>query len=432
MYMQGHRQYNYHVAHYGHPSKFGYKDIIQSWKAEKFDPDELVALFKRAGAEYIVPMAMHHDNFDLWNSKHHRWNSVNMGPHKDIIGMWRRATLKHGLRFGVTTHLARSYSWFQTSHGADKEGPLKGVPYDGRDPNYKDLYHETHGDTTKRYPKNPSETWKQAWHNRIKDLIDRHKPDLLYFDGGVPFEQVGLNLVAYYYNQNMLWHKGKLQAVLNLKNWPDGSHGQYREGMCVQDLERGLLGDIRQLPWQNDTSIGDWFWTDPPNYRSVDSIIDMLVDIVSKNGNLLLNVPPKADGTLDKQAVAILQSMGRWMDVNAEAVYGTRPWIRFGEGPAATREGHFTDRKINFTARDIRFTTKDKTLYAIVLDWPEDTHLTIKSLSTQHQTLGAVKSVSLLGCQTPLKWRRNRWGLTIDLPSRKPCDYAFVFKIGLN
>jgi alpha-L-fucosidase len=429
MYMEGHRQYKYHVEHYGHPSQFGYKDIIQLWKGEDFDADKLAALFKRAGAKYIVPMAMHHDNFDLWDSRHHRWNSVNMGPRKDIIGMWRKAALHQGLRFGVTTHLARSYSWFQTSHGADKEGPFKGVSYDGHDPNHQDLYHETHGDTSKRYPQNPSEAWKQTWYKRIKDLVDQHRPDLLYFDGAVPFGEVGLKMIAYYYNQNMRWHGGKLEAVLNLKNFPDGSHGEYREGACVLDLERGLLSDIRELPWQNDTSIGDWFWTDPPNYRSVDSIIDMLVDIVSKNGNLLLNVPPKADGTLDEQAIEILREMGEWMDINGEAIYGTRPWMRFGEGPTVTREGHFSDRTMELTAQDIRFTTKGRTLYAIALDWPKERSLTVRSLSTRQTEPGAIKSVSLLGHAGKLRWQRDEEGLKIELPSQKTCAHAFAFKI---
>jgi len=429
MYMQGHRQYEYHVKHYGHPSEFGYKDIIKLWKGEKFDPNELVALFKQAGARYIVPMAMHHDNFDLWDSKHHRWNSVNIGPGKDIIGMWRKATLKHGLRFGVTTHLARSYSWFQTSHGADKTGPYKGVPYDGRNPKYQDLYHKTHGETTKRYPLNPSEEWKKIWYKRIKDLVDQHKPDLLYFDGGVPFGKVGLKMVAYFYNQNIKWHNGELQAVMNLKNWPDGSHGQFRQSACIQDLERGLLSDIHEMPWQNDTSIGDWFWTDPPDYRTVDSIIDMLVDIVSKNGNLLLNVPPKADGTLDAQAADILKKMGRWMHINGEAIYGTRPWICHGEGPSAIKEGHVSDRHLNVTAKDIRFTTKGDCLYAIALEWPENKYLKIESLSTQQHKLGAISSVLLLGHEGSLRWRRDKERLKIELPEQKPCDYAFAFKI---
>jgi alpha-L-fucosidase len=429
MYMQGHRQYKYHLEHYGHPSEFGYKDIIKLWKGENFDADKLAALFKRAGAKYIVPMAMHHDNFDLWDSKHQRWNSVNMGPKKDIIGMWRKAAYKHGLRFGVTTHLARSYSWFQSSHGADEEGPYKGVPYDGRDPEYRDLYHESHGDTTKRYPKNPSQAWQQRWYERIKDLVDQHRPDLLYFDGGVPFGEIGLDMIAYYYNENIRWHKGRLEAVMNLKNWPDGSHGEYQDGMCVLDLERGLLSGIRELPWQNDTSIGDWFWTDPPRYRSVDSVIDMLVDIVSKNGNLLLNVPPKADGTLDAEAINMLREMGRWMDINSEAIYGSRPWVRFGEGPTITSEGKFNDSKVTFTAKDIRFTTKGAILYAFVMDWPANRVVIIKSLASHGKKAGMVKSVSLLGHDGKIKWRQYSEGLEIQLPEEKPCDYAFAFRI---
>ena len=168
---------------------------------------------------------------------------------------------------------------------------------------------------------------------------------------------------------------------MNLKSWPDGSHGEYRDGMCVLDLERGLLSGIRELPWQNDTSIGDWFWTDPPRYRSVDSVIDMLVDIVSKNGNLLLNVPPKADGTLDAEAINMLREMGRWMDINSEAIYGSRPWVRFGEGPTITSEGNFNDSKVSFTAKDIRFTTKGAILYAFVMDCPVNRVVTIKSLA---------------------------------------------------
>ena len=185
MYVEGHRAYRFHLKTYGHPSVFGYKDIIPLWKAERFDPDRLVALFKRAGAKYFTPCAVHHDNFDLWDSQHHKWNSVNMGPKKDITGLWREAALKHGLRFGITTHLARSYSWFNTNKGKDQEGPLAGVPYDGNDPTYQDLYFEPHGDTDLRHPRNPPESWRRNWARRIKDLIDRYQPDHIYFDGAI-------------------------------------------------------------------------------------------------------------------------------------------------------------------------------------------------------------------------------------------------------
>ncbi|NMC08451.1 MAG: alpha-L-fucosidase [Candidatus Lokiarchaeota archaeon] len=205
MYVQGHRAYKHHVKHYGHPSVFGYKDIIPLWKAEKFDPDGLVALFKEAGARYFTPVAVHHDNFDLWASKHTRWNSVNMGPGKDIIGLWRDAARKHGLIFGVTEHLERSYSWFQMSHHADATGPLKGVPYDGEQPGFQDLYFEKHGDADYRSPLNPPASWREQWKARIKDLIDNYHPALLYFDGSCPFQgddqgRSGMEIIAHFYN----------------------------------------------------------------------------------------------------------------------------------------------------------------------------------------------------------------------------------------
>ncbi|MHC4212970.1 MAG: alpha-L-fucosidase [Planctomycetota bacterium] len=199
--------------------------------------------------------------------------------------------------------------------------------------------------------------------------------------------------------------------------------------MCVLDLERGLLSGIRELPWQNDTSIGDWFWTDPPRYRSVDSVIDMLVDIVSKNGNLLMNVPPKADGTLDDEAINMLREMGRWMDINSEAIYGSRPWVRFGEGPTITIDGNFNDSKVTFTGDDIRFTIRGDVLYAFVMDWPADRVVSIKSLAVDNKDAGTVKSVSLLGHDGKIKWRQSGGGLEIELPEEKPCDYAFAFKM---
>jgi len=429
MYIEQHPKYKYHLEHYGHPSQFGYKDIIPLWKGEKFDADKLVKLFKQAGAKYIVPMAMHHDNYDQWNSMHQRWNSVNMGPKKDVMGLWREATLRHGLRFGMTTHLARSYSWLNTSKGSDKKGPYAGVPYDGADLNYEGLYHERHADTTKRYPRNPSEKWKRIWYLRIKDLVDNYQPDLLYFDGGVPFDQVGRRMVAYFYNENMRRHGGRLEAVLNIKHWPDGSHGGYREGMAVLDLERGMLTDIRDEPWQNDTSIGPWFYTKGAKYKSVDAIIDAFVDIVSKNGNLLLNISPKADGTIDAQAETILREMGKWMDVNGEAIYGTRPWKIYGEGPTVVEAGNFKEQTKPSTAQDIRFTTKGDYLYAICLGWPGDgAILAVKSLATERRP-HEISEVKLLGYGGPVKWRRDSEALKIQLPAQKPGDYAFAFKI---
>lgn len=431
MYIEGHRTYQHHVKTYGHPSKFGYKDIIALWKAEKFDPDRLVRLYKKAGAKYVVPVASHHDNFDLWDSTHHRWNSVKKGPHKDIVGMWKKACDKHGLWFGASVHLVRSYSWLNVSKGSDKKGPYAGVPYDGTDPKYADLYHEKHEDTSYRYPKNPSEAWKQSWFNRTKDLVDKYRPDLLYFDGSVPFGEVGLRMVAYYYNQNIAWHGGKLQAVFNIKNHPDKQHGEYRDGMCVLDMERGVLGGIRAEPWQNDTSIGPWYYRPNPRYKSVDAIVDGFVDIVSKNGNLLLNIPLKPDGAVDRGSEKILVELGKWMDINGEAIHDTRPWTVFGEGPTVVPEGNFKERTKPFSSGDIRFTTKGNSLYAICLDWPgNEAWVTIKSLSTKDQ-IGEISKIMLLGHDGRLNWQRHSEGLKIQMPSQKPCEHAFAFRIEL-
>ena len=416
MYIQGHRQYNYHVQYYGHPSKVGYKDIIKLWKGENFDPDALVSLFKRAGARYIVPMANHHDNFDLWDSKHHKWNSVNYGPKKDIIGMWRKATLKHGLRFGVTEHNARSWSWFQTNKGADKKGPLKGVPYDGNDPKYQALYLPASDDTNFRTPLNPPESWRKEWLARTKDLIDRYQPDHMYFDGAIPFAgddngKTGMELIAHYYNQSMRWHDGRLEGVMCTKWIPD--HGILIKGITTIDHERTRSEQIEVEPWQTDTSIGPWFWTRGAKYRSANLIVHELVDIVSKNGNLLLNVPPKADGTLDDRAVQILKNIGKWMDINGEAIYGTRPWNTFKDG-------------------DVRFTCKGRHLYAIALKWPgAGKTLTISSLK-KVQGGKKISEVVLLGHKGKLLWKHTGEGLAIVAPDKEPCQYAYSFRISLD
>ncbi len=413
MYIPDDPVYEHHVKTYGHPSEFGYKDFIPMWKAEKFDPDRLVGLFKQAGARYFTPCAVHHDNFDLWNSKHHRWNSVNMGPKKDIIGMWREATLKHGLRFGVTTHLARSYSWFNVNKGADTDGPYKGVPYDGNDPAYREFYFEPHDDTDHRQPINPPEHWRREWALRIKDLIDHYQPDHLYFDGGIPFQgddaaRTGLEVVAHYYNQNARRHGGRQEGVMCIKNC--AGHGLYVDGITTLDLECARADDIQQAPWQTDTSIGPWGYLAGAKYRPVREIVHELIDIVSKNGNLLLNVPPKANGTLDKQTEQILSDIGRWMEVNGEAIYGTRPWGRYGEG-------------------QLRFTRKDDTLYVIALEWPAAGEgLAVPSLGGQAGA-SKVSDVTLLGCPEPVEWEQNDKELRIAPPAAPPCEHAYSFRV---
>jgi len=363
LYQQGHAQYKDHLEHFGHPSTNGYKDIIPLWKAEKWDPDRLMKLYKRAGARYFVSMGTHHDNFFLWNSKLHRWNAANMGPKRDVVGEWEKAARKQGMHFGVSEHLGASFTWFQDSHKSDKTGPFAGVPYDGANPEYQDLYHfpAEPGDTG-WYSTNPR--WQHQWFEEIKELVDNYHPDLLYTDGGVPFgNEVGRSLIAHLYNSNAEQHRGKVEVVYTCK--------QKSEGRWVEDLERGVMPGVNPFPWQTDTSIGDWFYNRNWKFRPVSWNIQMLVDIVSKNGNLLLNVVQRPDGSLDPEAEQMLKEMADWIAIHGEAIYSTRPWQVYGEGPVRTKGGHFKE-DFKYTAKDIRFTTKGKTLYAVALGWPED------------------------------------------------------------
>jgi alpha-L-fucosidase len=421
MYIEGDADYKDHLERWGHPSEHGYKDLIPLWKAEKWDPDRLMALYKKAGARYFVSMGSHHDNFYLWNSKLHEWNSVNMGPQRDVVGDWQKAAKKQGLRFGVSEHLGASFTWFQTSHGSDKTGSKAGVPYDGADPKYQELYHfpAEPGDTG-WYSNNPR--WQQQWFDRIRELVDTYQPDLLYTDGGVPFgNQVGRSMIAHLYNADAAKHNGKPEVVYTCK--------QESKGMWIDDLERGVMPGIRPTPWQTDTSIGDWYYNKNWKYRGADWVIHMLVDIVSKNGNLLINVVQRPDGSLDPEAEQTLAQMADWIAINGEAIYGTRPWLMHGEGPVRAKGGHFKE-DFSYTAKDIRFTARgDDTLYAFVMGWPAESQITIRSLAKLPGVTGAVNGVSLLGSSARLQWTHNTDGLTIQLPAQKPCDYAVAFKI---
>lgn len=427
MYIEGSPQYKYHVEHYGHPSKVGYKDIVTQWKAERFDPESLIARYKAAGARYFVSMGIHHDNFDIWNSKHHRWNAVQMGPKKDIVSLWAKAARKAGLSFGVTEHLERTWSWFNVNKGADKEGPLKGVPYDGNDPKYADFYLPPHEDNSRAFPLNPPDSWKREWSARITDLIDQHQPDLLYTDGGIPFGEVGKALVAHYYNSNLKRNNGRLESVYTIKNVHDNAHGEFDPRCCIYDLERGYADKILDQPWQTDTCIGEWFYKAGAKYKTAQTVIHMLADIVSKNGNLLLNFPLLPDGTLDDEESAVLAGITKWMAVHGEAIHDTRPWTKFAEGPTLAEGGMFGERnQKQYTARDFRFTKKGNTLYAICLGTPSG-HVSIQSLA-EHAPQ-AVTRIDLLGRKEQLKFRRTAQALDVDLPADLAPDVAVVFKI---
>jgi alpha-L-fucosidase len=433
MYIETEDQYKYHLAHYGHPSKFGYKDLIPLWKGAEFDPEHLMSLYKKAGARYFMSMGVHHDNFDLWNSKHNGWNAVNMGIKKDVVGLWAKVAREAGLKFGVSDHLWISYKWWAVSHLSDTHGEFKGVPYDGADPKYSSLYHQIDDPRilAVKFDWNEAlipDSWKEHWFHRIKDLIDRYHPDMLYSDGQLPFGEWGYRLLAHHYNTIGKLHGGKVEAVYTSKRREDSD-----AGLCILDRERGVLEEIWPHPWQTDTCIGDWHYKRGIEYKSAKTVVDMLVDIVSKNGNLMLNFPLPNSGMLDDRELKTLSGITDWMAVNSEAIHATRPWKISGQvvAPAtAAADASFNESKRPaLAAVDVRFTKKGQTLYAFVMGWPEKQAVIAPlSVNSKHAP-GNIHLVELLGHSGKLKWTRDAAGLKIDLPGQKPCDYAITFRI---
>ena len=427
MYVPGHPHYDHHVKTYGHPSEVGYKDIIPLWRAERFDPDALMTRYAAAGAKYFVSMGVHHDNFDLWNSRHQRWNAGNMGPKRDIVGAWQAAAKRNGLRFGVSEHLGASYSWWYPNHLYDQFWPKLGVNYDGADPRYADLYHTNRDEPFVNTPASWYTTkpeYHAMWFARIRDLLDSYQPDLLYSDGGLPFGETGRSLLAHFYNSSIA-RNGALEAVYSCK---DSGSGAFDTAWATQDVERGVLKGINPFAWQTDTSNGDWFDKVDDTYKTSAEVVTMMADIVSKNGNMLLNVVLHADGSLPPESDALLTDLAAWMAVNAAAIHGTRPWTIFGEGPTEAAAGMFKE-KAAYTARDIRFTTKNDTLYAITLGEPSG-QVAIAALAAHNpHEQRRVREVRLLGNPDPLRFRQADRALLIDLPGRLPSRLASAFAI---
>ena len=456
MYIQGSRQYNYHVKTYGHPSQFGYKDICHLWRAENWSPEELIRLYAKTGAKYFVALANHHDNFDCWDSKYQPWNCVNVGPRKDIVGTWGRIARAQGLRFGITVHGTPGRVWKEfmpVRYGSDETGPLKGVPYDGvltkadgkgkwwegMDP--QDLNGRPHDQDE------PCPEFVDTFMLRVQDLIDKYNPDLLYFDDacdwsfdrGAPdgralnvwlgMPELTPHIMAYYYNANIRRNNGKLDAVFNIKNVPTAVLST-----LVRDFEMRQADALEANPWQTDACIGSWHYNlsllENHRYRTPQSMVHRLVDVVSKNGNLLLNIPLPGHGRPDDDEFAFLDKFGAWMALNSEAIYSSRPWRIAGEGPTKSAASRAYAPISSFVAGDIRFTTKGDALYAIALAWPEDRKLVIKSLaSNSPHYRGEIARIGLLGSESNLEWSRDADGVTVNLPEKPPCDFAYVFKI---
>ena len=425
MYIPGRPEYEYHLRHYGPHDKFGYKDFIPMFTADKWDPNEWCSLFKSAGAGYVVLVAEHHDGFSMWDSSINRWNARRMGPRRDVVGELAKACRDMGLIFGVSYHRAEHWWFF--------EGGRR-IKSDVTDPEYQDLYGPA---VPIREPHEPGKLWPQPieppneaflndWLLRAIELVDKYRPQLFYFDWWVEypsFEPYLRFFTAYYYNRAYQWG---LEVLVNYK------HNSMPPWAGILDVERGKLAGIRQTPWQTDTSIclNTWGYTRDCQYRTAESVIRDLVDIVSKNGNLLLNIAPRSDGTIPEEQVKILKAVGEWLKVNGEAIYGAEPWVTYGEGPTREPTGEFKESewlKVSFTGRDFRFTRKGNTIYATSMG-PLGSEAVVQSMSTNLRLIEDVEGVELLG-YGKVKYARDERGLVIEVPEEYRGRQYAVFKI---
>jgi len=443
MYMQGSAQYKFHREHYGPQSQFGYKDLCPQWTLQNWEPDALIERYKKAGARLFLALASHHDNFDAWGSRHQPWNAVNIGPHRDVVGTWAAAARKQGLRFGVTVHQARNWWWLQAAHDTDKTGTFAGIPYDGcltaADGKGKwweglepqQLYGPKH-------PPNalPDTSYVKNFYDRTCDLVDQHNPDLLYLDNRLlPLGWGGMNASCYFYNRNLKTHGGKMESVITTKVVPE-----HLAKCLVADIERDVTSSIMPYPWQSETCIGGWHYDrslfEQPGeyggYMHPRDVIHWLIDTVSKNGNFILNIPGRPDGTIDTKEIAVLDQITAWIEVNGEAIYETRPWKVSGEGPNLRDvRSHQPGNPMNFGVDDIRFTrNKSNTVvYALALGWPTKA-IAISSLGTS-AAARKVEHVQLLGTEEMLSWKQTADCLLLEPPKtyRPNTDFATVFRI---
>jgi alpha-L-fucosidase len=428
MYLQGAPEFEYHVRKYGPHDQFGYKDFVPLFKAENFDATAWARLFKEAGAKYIVPVAEHHDGFAMYNTALSRWNAAQMGPKRDVIGELAQATRREGLVFGLSSHRAEHW-WFMNG------GRL--FDSDVRDPQYGDFYgpaapgpshDDRDGWRSKDWYPRPDALFLDDWLCRCVELVDRYQPQVFWFDWWIeqaiysPYLQ---KFAAYYYNRA---HERGLGAAINYKN------EAFPLGAAVYDVERGKLPGINPLFWQTDTSVSykSWCYIEDDEFKPAGGLVHDLVDIVSKNGCLLLNVGPRPDGTLPAEVADCLGEIGRWLEVNGEAIYGTRPWETYGEGDTPIPAGFHEKEQAAYTAQDIRFTRKGNALYAICLGWPQDEWL-IKSLHAASLVQAEmIATISLLGSPASIGWRQDSAGLHLKPPVERPCQHAYTLKITLR
>ena len=455
MYFENEGQYNYHVQHYGNPATFGFKDVIHEWKAEAWNPEQLIALYKSVGARYFMALGQHHDNFDLWNSPYQEWNSVNMGPQRDILKEWSEACKKQGLPLGVSMHGSHAWTWYEGAQ--DYDGNLtkedgKGKWWEGYDP--QELYAQRHNPSVGyenvgkihsqwdwgNGASIPTEAYKKKFQNRVLECINDYDPDMLYFDDTVlPFwgcdEQVGLNILTHYYNHSAKEHGGEQQVVVMGKKLEK----KHKQAM-LWDVERGIPDRPQDEYWQTCTCIGSWHYDrnvyNNNGYKSAQQVVDMLVDIVSKNGNLLLSVPIRGNGTIDEKEMNVLEGIKAWMDDNAKSIYGTRPWKTFGEGPLAEASNPLNSQGFNennnYSAKDVRYVERNDTLYATIMRWPSSRSFTFSALGEGAETYsGKVKSIELLG-HGAVESHIDIDGLTVALPEQPTNDIAPVFQIVLD
>ncbi len=424
MYVPGSPEYQHHIATYGTQDKFGYKDFIPMFKAEQFDAAAWADLFKKAGAKYVVPVAEHHDGFAMYDSGLSDWTAAKMGPHRDVIGQLAKAVRADGLHFGVSSHRVE-HNFFL--------GVGRAIPSDVNDPQYAAFYGPAHNWLSNKWgtPLDGdftyvSSAWANDWLARAAEIVDKYHPDIVYFDWWIGQALIRPNLTrfaAFYYNNSLKY--GDHVGVINYKDYAMQEHS------AVLDVERGQLAELRPLYWQTDTSVSNksWGYINDDTFKSPEFIVHQLIDIVSKNGNLLLNIGPKSDGTIPEQVQQVLLGVGGWLDVNGEAIYGTRPWRIYGEGPTKAAAGAFHDTDVtNYTSDDFRFTTKGGALYVIGLSWPGNGEAVVRSLAS---AVGGerVKGVSLLGSGAKVQFDQQGDGLHVKLPGQPPSKYAYVLRV---